>query len=340
MSESRGRALLLVVSLLAGLVFAEIVLRLFVEQETKRLAAFDRDLGWTGRPNGEGWYVRRSDGIREYFVYNELGFRDEKLKETDSPRVLFLGDSFQEGLEVPYTETFHEQVEQRLKEEQGHDVDVVSVASQGYSTAQQLRAYRKFSARIKPDMVVLMFYTGNDLTDNLRHEFAYLDNEGRLVIPDRSFSWFQERRLEFVRWVYESSHLVFLLKNTAENVTRIRFADESKKVTRVSDAHKVAITDSLIALLYETVREDGKMFAVVVIPSAREIAAGKRGNADQITGFCRGRRIPVVDLSPFLSRGEYFPYDEHLNGRGHRVVADTLIPFVMQHLVSEDSAGT
>lgn len=340
MSESRGRVFLLVVSLLAGLLIAELVLRIGVEQETKRLAAFDRDLGWTGRPYGEGLYVRRSDGIREQFVYNELGFRDEDLGATGNPRVLFLGDSFQEGLEVQYAETFHEQVEQRLQQEHARDIDIVSVASQGYSTAQQLRAYRKFSARINPAMVVLMFYAGNDLTDNLRHEFAYLDSAGRLVIPDRSFSWFQECRLEFARWMYESSHLVFLLKNTAENVTRFRFADESKQVTKVSVERTVAITDSLIAALYEEVREDGRLFSIVVIPSARDIAAGRSGRGDQVVDFCRSRGIPAVDLFPLLSREDYFLYDEHLNVRGHDVVADTLVPFLVQHLVPGDSDGT
>jgi len=326
---------LLIGSLIAGLLLAEIVLRLFVEQETKRLASYDADLGWTGRPHGDGWYVRRNDDIRSHFAYNGLGFRDEELPGPGSIRLLFLGDSFLEALEVDYEQSFQKRTELSLREHLGRTVDVVSIASQGYSTAQQLLAYGKFGSAVDPGMVVLFFYTGNDFTDNLRREFAHLDETGRLVLPDRTASSFEILRQQFFRWVYESSHLVFFLKNTAENVANVRIADESKKATPASKVERIALTDSLIARLQDWVVRDGRMFSMVIIPSDRELMAGDRESTEHLVGFCDERGIPVINLFPLLSREDYFHYDEHLNERGHGVVADTLASFLMSRHVGE-----
>jgi len=331
MSENSKRLLLLATALFVGLLLAEVILRLFVEQETKRLAAYDEELGWTGRPGGEGIYVRRRDGIRCRFVYNGYGFRDEELpvNRPDGASVLFLGDSFLEGLEVNFEETFQDMVEERLKGIRGANTEVVCIASQGYSTAQQLWAYRKFESIIQPGMVLLLFYTGNDLTDNLRRDFAYLDDQGRLVLPDRSEGWLRVQYLKFARWVYETSHLFFFVKNSIENLTSIRLADESKKASEASETYKMAITDSLMAGLRNDIIRDGRSFSVVIIPSAREIEADDDHTANRIVETCSRLGISSINLFPLLSRENYFQFDEHLNSSGHRVVADTLLGFIV-----------
>ncbi len=341
MSENFKRLLLLATALIIGLLLAEVILRVFVEQETKRLAAYDVDLGWTGRPGGEGLYVRNRDGIRCRFAYNGLGFRDEELSINNGQgrRILLLGDSFLEALEVDYERTFQDILESRLKE-QWAGTEVVSVASQGYSTAQQLWAYRKFSGIIKPAMVLLMFYTGNDLTDNVRREFAFLDASGRLVLPERSEPWLRVQYLKFARWMYETSHLFFFVKNAIENITSIRLADESKKSSDASTAYKIAITDSLIAQLRSDVASDGSSLAVAVIPSVKEVEAGQAGTVHLIIDICNRLNIPSVDLLPVLSRDHYFMYDEHLNEQGHAVVADTLFDFLLVTGASGGKAGS
>jgi hypothetical protein len=338
MSELWKRLILLAGALLVGLVLAEIVLRLFVDQETKRLAAYDLDLGWTGRPGGEGWYIRSRDGIRCHFAYNALGFRDEEVTNS-SPverRFLMMGDSFLEALEVDYPETFQKSVEERLKANGGGAADVAIIASQGYSTAQQLWAYQKFGATIASGTVVLVFYTGNDFVDNVRKDFAFLNADGVLVLPERSEPWWRIQYLKFARWMYETSHLFFFVKNSIENLTSIRLADESKKSSEESASYRFAITDSLIAHLHRKVVADGRSMLLVIIPSAREVEAGDARLVNRVMETGKRLRIPVLDLFPVLSRDHYFRYDEHLNREGHAVVADTLSSFLEGHVKSID----
>ena len=124
--------------------------------------------------------------------------------------------------------------------------DAVGLMSQGYSTAQELRALKKFYDLIQPDVVVLLFFTGNDFEDNLRREFAYLDEKGELILPENKDSWWKQQRLSLQRWLYESSHLVFYVKNVLASRAAIRLEDASKEVQAETKEYKFAITKKLI----------------------------------------------------------------------------------------------
>src|SRR3990172_1707554 len=134
------------VSIIFCLIIAEIFLRICVEQEVKRNLIYDEELGWRGEPHGSGVYIRNIDQIYVPFEYNDLGFRDEDVALLDKTNVniLFLGDSFVESLEVEYNKTFHKLTENKLKQTYQSPVDIINISSQGYSTAQELIAYRRY----------------------------------------------------------------------------------------------------------------------------------------------------------------------------------------------------
>ena len=97
-------------------IVGELALRCFVDLERKRSAIYDPELGWRGRPNTEGTYILKADGVRTPFRYNNLGYRDEDVlpKRDGQKRILLLGDSFLENLEVEYEHVFHEIIESKL----------------------------------------------------------------------------------------------------------------------------------------------------------------------------------------------------------------------------------
>ncbi len=218
---------------ICALAIAEVALRLFMDQEGKRLATYDETVGWRGRPNGDGVYVRKADNIRVPFHYNNLGFRDEDVvpKPTGGRRILLLGDSFIENLEVDYANTFPALVEQHIKQRAGN-WDLAVVGSQGYSTAQELLAFRKYRDVISPDLVLLCFYCGNDFEDNLRRRFAYLDDDGELQIPQNHDSKWKHQARWLQRWVYESSHFVYLAKNSIQSMTNIEIAPHRSRPSK------------------------------------------------------------------------------------------------------------
>ena len=118
-----------------------------------------------GRPGFSGRYKHPEfPGVR--VELNELGFRDDR-SESIPPRededvVLVLGDSFAFGCGVELEQTFQEQVEAMA------GLRMVCAALPGYGQFQQLELLHGLIDEMRPRVVVVALYEGNDLNDNMR----------------------------------------------------------------------------------------------------------------------------------------------------------------------------
>ncbi len=326
MRRLKSTFLLLFFTLLVSFLLGEIIVRFFVVQETKRLATYDKELGWRGTPNGEGTFIRLRDDIRTPFRFNNIGFRDDDYlpKQPGQKRLVLLGDSFVESLEVPVEKTFHALLEKQFQASSATIADVAILASQGYSTAQEILALRKFQDVIQPDYVFLVFYTGNDFENNLRRKFAFLNKKEELVFPPNKDSWLRIQYLSAQRWLYENSHLVFFLKNLIQSNTQINLADNARKTEQRSDSYKHQITRALIAAAREDAQRFGAQFAMVVVPSRGEVRRGDDTKTNIITAFCQAENIPCLNLFSLLSEEHYFAHDIHFNDAGHQLTAEKI----------------
>ena len=321
-----------------GLVFAEVFLRLFVEQETKRLAIYDPDLGWRGRPLGGGLYVEKADGIRVHFRYNNLGFRDEDVlpKADGQFRLMVVGDSFVENLEVLFEDRYPALLEAKCKQSDP-SWDLVTIGSQGYSTAQELRAFRKYRDEVGPDLVLLFFYCGNDFEDNLRPDFAFLNEEQNLQIPENRESPWTVWAKQFQRSLYESSHVVFLLKNRLESWGVAKVEPAAKQKIDADGKYQLEITRQLILKFAAEVKDVNADFAVVVIPFRDDLANGLRERSNWLANLCRQNQIECLDLAQSLTAADYFPNNVHFNEGGHARVAEILFQFVQSEFANRAS---
>jgi hypothetical protein len=125
-----------------------------------------RDTGWSLVPNARG-DVAVCDATREvarhHVVINAEGQRDRPRRRERTPgvtRVLVLGDSFVEGLQVDLAETFAARLEERL------GVEMLNAGVSGDSTDNELRAFTTGGIGYRPDAVLLVLYVGNDVLEN------------------------------------------------------------------------------------------------------------------------------------------------------------------------------
>jgi len=161
--------------LAAGTVLAcllvEVGLRLVNIRFDASLYTPDRELGWSLRPNAEGWNTSEGDA---YIRINSQGMRDEERSIPKPPgtlRIAVLGDSVTEARQVPLEETFCFRLERQLKhcsEMQGRDVQVLNFGVPGYGTAQELLMLQGRVRKYKPDLVLLNFDFDTDLLANHR----------------------------------------------------------------------------------------------------------------------------------------------------------------------------
>jgi hypothetical protein len=184
--------LLVIGSVALGLALGELSLRLLDFSYPKPYLP-DDDTGSRLRPGTEGW--NRNEG-EAYVRVNSDGLRDRehsKVKPPDTVRIAILGDSFAEALQVPQEATFWAHLERELNACRAYGrnrVEVINFGISGHGTAQQLLMLRHRAWEYSPDLVLLAFFPGNDVTNNskalepekMRPFFRIED--GRLALDD------------------------------------------------------------------------------------------------------------------------------------------------------------
>lgn len=158
--------------------FLSLLLVLLLVEGILRVAGFSyywavfqlphEQLGWL--PLAETSSRQDDEGHAEVVV-NQEGFRgaDINPKSAEIYRILVLGDSFTEAVQVELEQTWWHQLPQPLQHclpFKPRSVEVVNAAVSGFSTAQSLRVLQAFGEAYQPDLVLLMFFQGNDVLEN------------------------------------------------------------------------------------------------------------------------------------------------------------------------------
>lgn len=137
--------------------------------ESGRIFQCDDMLGWTGVPDFEG--VFEDPNFRQDLHFNALGMHDTEhalAKTPDTTRILMLGDSFVHAVQVDEASTAHQVLEERLNNQaKTSRFEVISGGVVNWGANQQLIFYRAVGRRFQADLVLLLFYIGNDFLDNL-----------------------------------------------------------------------------------------------------------------------------------------------------------------------------
>ncbi len=146
-------------------------------------------------PNAEFVYLGYLPGEVEDFAnpvkLNALGFHDRDYPvERPTPatyRILVLGDSYVAAWEVPVAETFHKLLEARLVAEdplRRASYEVIAFGQGRTAQETEIEWLRKYGALYHPDMVLLLFFCGNDFMENDAATFAAASRFGNHYIKE------------------------------------------------------------------------------------------------------------------------------------------------------------
>ncbi len=237
---------LVVFGLLLGLIALEIGLR-FVPDETlaalnarhlvrDELYRTDPKIGWRLKPNALVHYS--SDNEFEVQVQtNSLGLNDfehtyQKLPGTF--RILLLGDSFTEGINVPIAKGFPYLLETCLNEHYQRPIEVINGGTAYYSSAEELFFLQHEGIRYNPDLVLVDFYIGNDIDafDSRKVEDGWFDTFGGYLIEldgtgQLKKSWIDwqhpspyERVPAFEQFLRRNSKIYYILAHSDSKVAK------------------------------------------------------------------------------------------------------------------------
>ncbi|MBI3464173.1 MAG: hypothetical protein HY000_14120 [Planctomycetes bacterium] len=146
--------------------------------------------------------VRHRSAEFDYtFRTNSLGLRGPELpldKPAGVRRIVVLGDSFVAGWGVADEEVFTAKLQRQLDAESQQQAEVINVGRIGSSIVRQLDLYEAVGRRFDPDVVVLAYYVGNDLTEAMqeqdRAELARWHPDG--MIRRLAYAWCPNMYLE------------------------------------------------------------------------------------------------------------------------------------------------
>lgn len=157
---------LLTGSFLICLLLLEVVVRLFFPSP-KTPVIFDETIGFKHPPNSNITVFVQGNKIEN--KVNSLGFLDQDHSYQKTPgvyRIVFLGDSMTEATNVQRQETFSKILEGKLNQIYKDRIEVINLGINGFGTAHEYLTLQEYGLKFSPDLVVLVFYVGNDIENN------------------------------------------------------------------------------------------------------------------------------------------------------------------------------
>jgi hypothetical protein len=165
-----GTLLLLLVSCFLAVAIIEAVLRI-ARFDFPFFYEYHDVLGYHLAPGRSGRY--HEEGGSQVAI-NRDGLRDREhqiAKPENTYRIAILGDSFAEAKQVSYEDAFWHVLEKELgrcPEFAARNVEVINFGVSGYGTGQQWQMLQEKVWKYAPDLVILAFFTHNDISDNVR----------------------------------------------------------------------------------------------------------------------------------------------------------------------------
>jgi hypothetical protein len=352
------RLLLILGGVVAAVLLFEAVVRLFhIDYELSPNWKYHPVLGWSQTPNARYDFV--IDGRPVHVAFNSLGFRDDehrREKPAGVRRVVVIGDSFCEAVQVNLEQTFFRVLQDRLNASGLDRWEVINLGVGDFGGAQEWLALDEYGVSFSPDLVIQEVFPLNDVcnnaiglyglcaSDNDRYRPYFVERDGGLKLtspqPVRSFL-----RRHSAAWGV-AEHAALRLA-PADPEARFRcgmrpepllqtFADDRDQDPRVQDGWR--ITEEILDATALLARSHGAKYLAVVVPfesqiggwpppGAGQVALGVDYPERRLAGHAGATGVEILPLLPVFQQrtAEVMPYvDGHLSAGGHRVAADAI----------------
>jgi len=361
---------LMFVAVMIMLMFIEIIIRIFYPQNLN-YTEFDNILMYKHIPDSKVTYSRQE--FSNEIKFNSNGLRDYEYdykKPKNVYRILLLGSSFSQALQVPLEHTYENVLERKLNGNLAGKYEVINTAVGGWGTAQELFYLKTEGIRYEPDLILLDF-SMRDVRENAINSLVTVTN-GKLVehIPIRA-SWPKRAMLFCSRYSHLCSLTQTVILGDAEKKGFISSLLSKLRITSSADDRSIKTTDlfsknntpNVDAAFEETfllikeikkVADENKIALVMfIIPHREQVDALKwnefinRYNANEkqfeydkvqklALKFAKQNNIQVFDMLPYFRQKNanntfYYEIDGHWNEQGHEMTAGLLYNYLLSN---------
>lgn len=318
-----------------------------------RFQSADPYMGIAARPGSTFmWHLENDNFVR----ISSQGLHDSehsRHKPSNTFRIAVLGDSYAEALQVPLQQNFSSVMQQQLQTcpgLAGKQVETINLGMHGFGTAQELQMLRHYAWDYSPDVVLLAFFTGNDVQNNSRelqqdpYRPYFVHQNGGLVLDDSflqapGFQSQFDAHHRFVSWAVDNSRLLQVIF-AAKHYTTARKNNDGTRPFDVGNDEGVyhpptdatwreawSLTEDLIATMNTEVKARGAQFLLVTLSTGLQVDPDPSGRAqlekrfgitnlfypdERLHDFATREHIPVLTLAPmFLQYAEEHHVELH-----------------------------
>lgn len=340
-----GKLLLLGCSILVSLSAGELLLRRYYPIGEINVR-FDRRYLYRYIPNSREIYrFSAANGGKQLLVtINGEGRRGDPVS-MKRPRILVYGDSFISSIFTPINQTFVWQLERKLESTFASAPQVVNCGVSGYGPDQESLLLDDEIDRLKPQLLIVAIYAGNDFGDLLRHKIYKLDDQKQLKDNDytidpslaspfgtsKQFSRFYSLRLLRKAWEHlarrqaprssegflesclrkcraEYKEYVINGNNNVWNLVDGHYdADVSLTPNSESSQYKRILMDRVIEKMKRITAARSTPLMLVIIPSPFDVVDNYSVSVDT-RKYPEYRRSELTDVVEDIARKYQLPY--------------------------------
>lgn len=293
------------------------------------------------------------DGMPVSIFINSLGFRDSHVRDvaliSDKYRILFIGDSFTEGVGVNYEDTFVGIIDSELSK---NGVEVLNAAVSSYCPVIYWRKLKYLIEEIGLKVnEVVVFLDLSDINDEATN--FYLNEEGNVICndegkPGNSSDTIQENLPWYKSFLKYNTILVYTISNFINDKLFPRnYRLGYERVLWTTDEHLykkygergIKRVKFYMDNVYELLKKHGIKLTLAVYPWPDQIV---NEDLDSIQrkiwlAWCNNRGVTFIDYFPYFIKGKaddekrktldryFIKNNVHWNKEGHRLIANVFL---------------
>jgi|GEM_PF-1165624 len=318
-------------------------------------------------PNAEWIYLGQLFRKKEFKTkvkFNSLGFHDKEYtfeKPSETFRILILGDSYVEALQVPLRYSFHKQLEEKLNSAfPDKRFQVIALGQSGNGQVKEYEVLAQLGYKFRPDLVIVEFLASNDV----------VDNSPELTSKRDVLKWYYELWNNPLTKSLMDKGLANITPLIVYNIRKLIHNRLKQEVNIESFVYQEKVYDPIWESAWETTLSSFlKMHQLCQLNSCQLIIASftspaeisaYRGDTQKflkeveksepgygkirwdfkrpgriVKEFSEKHRISYVDLNPYLANYEqetgqrtHYPSDGHWNQNGHAVAAEVIFNYL------------
>jgi len=278
---------LLLGSIFTVFLIMEGMVRIFVPQPLFRFR-FSPTLVWEQEPGAAYWYIK--DEFQTFVRYNSTGLRDTEhnlKKEKGTFRIVTLGDSFTEALQVKLEEGYPKQLEEKLnRASNGRKYEVINFGTTGYGPDQYFLRLRDQAMLYEPDLVLVGVFI-NDLDDLAELDLLHLEGGalrfksfGPLEALSKQIKFFARGHSHFFTFLtfrfqqLSASHLLTKVGLAAEPAKGSQMPELLRRYRKTYAGKmktQVDLAEALFKGMRQVAEQGGARIGVVIFPAQEQV---------------------------------------------------------------------